>query len=110
VLARIAGKSFHVLTRVGTHDCTNNFKAYSKQFLDVIEIDASIGFEIGMELIAKAKRSGMMVAEIPTIWIERTYGKSNFKILTQISSYLKWYIYGIGIGKDTTALEDLKKK
>ncbi len=110
VLARIAGKSFHFLTRVGTHDCTNNFKAYSKQFLDAVDINASTGFEIGMELIAKAKRGGMMVAEIPTIWIERTYGKSNFKILSQIGSYLKWFLHGIGIGKSKTLLHELKKR
>jgi dolichol-phosphate mannosyltransferase len=99
LLSKMAGRTFHLLTGIGTRDCTNNFKAYSKKFLDDVEISAGTGFEIGMELIAKAQRKGSLVAEVPTIWIERSYGKSNFKVMKQIRYYLKWFIYGIGIGK-----------
>ena len=99
-LSKQAGKTFRFLTRVGTRDCTNNFKAYSSQFIADIEIKSTIGFEIGMELIAKAHRNNLPIAEIPTIWIERTFGKSNFLVRKQLVSYLKWFLYGIGIGRN----------
>ena len=38
------------------------------------------GFEVGIELVAKARRRRLPVAEIPTIWLERDYGQSNFKL------------------------------
>lgn len=99
-LSKLAGKTFRLLTRVGTRDCTNNFKAYSSQFIADIEIKSTTGFEIGMELIAKAHRNNLPIAEIPTIWIERTFGKSNFLVRKQLASYLKWFLYGIGIGRN----------
>ena len=41
---------------------------------------ATHGFEIGLELIAKARRLRQPVAEIPTIWLDRQFGQSNFKL------------------------------
>ena len=43
-------------------------------------IDSRDGFEIGIELTAKARRLRLPVAEIPTIWLDRQAGVSNFKI------------------------------
>jgi len=36
------------------------------------------GFTLGIEMVAKAKRRGLPVAEIPTIWLDRAEGTSNF--------------------------------
>jgi hypothetical protein len=36
------------------------------------------------------------VAEIPTIWLERAYGASNFKVAKWIPRYLKWYRFAFG--------------
>jgi dolichol-phosphate mannosyltransferase len=99
-LSKLAGKTFRFLTKVGTRDCTNNFKAYSSQFIADIEIKSTTGFEIGMELIAKAHRMNLLIAEIPTIWVERSFGKSNFLVKKQLVAYLKWYLYGIGINRN----------
>lgn len=62
-------------------------------------IDSSFGFEIGIEMVAKAKRNGGLVAEIPTVWIERTAGESKFVSLAWMKEYLRWYLYAIGFGK-----------
>ena len=45
-----------------------------------VGIDSRDGFEIGIELTAKARRLGLPVAEIPTIWLDRQPGVSNFKV------------------------------
>lgn len=98
-LSRIAGLSLYFLGRVGTHDSTNSFKAYKKEFLEIHGIDSKHGFEIAIELVAKAKRHKLPVAEIPTIWLERNVGTSSFKLWNWLPSYFHWYLYAFGIGK-----------
>jgi dolichol-phosphate mannosyltransferase len=95
-LSRTAGKSLYHLARVGTHDATNSFKAYSTAFVRSVGIESDAGFEVGIELIAKARRRRLPVAEIPTIWLDRVVGSSNFKLAGWISKYLRWYFYAFG--------------
>ena len=99
-LSRNAGKSLYFFAKVDTRDATNSFKAYSREFLDAGDIEASHGFEMGVEMIAKARRKGFLIAEIPTIWIDRKAGQSNFKIMKWLPSYLRWYFYAFGIGRE----------
>ncbi|HYZ52661.1 MAG TPA: glycosyltransferase family 2 protein [Streptosporangiaceae bacterium] len=95
-LSRMAGRSLRVLAHVGTRDATNSFKAYSTEFVREVGIDSRDGFEIGIELTAKAKRLGRPVAEIPTIWLDRQAGVSNFRVAKWIPSYLRWYRFAFG--------------
>lgn len=94
--SRMAGKTLHLFARVGTRDATNSFKAYSRDFLNSIEIESQFGFEMGLELVAKAKRRSLPIAEIPTIWLERFSGDSRFKLIQWIPRYLKWYFHAFG--------------
>ena len=95
-LSRLAGLSLYWFARVGTRDATNSFKAYSVDFVREVEIDSDTGFEIGIELVAKARRLRRPVAELPTIWLERAQGASNFKVAKWIPRYLKWYRFAFG--------------
>ena len=95
-LSRLAGKTLYHLARVGTHDATNSFKAYSTSFVRSVGIESDAGFEVGIELVAKARRRRLPVAEIPTIWLDRVVGASNFKLTSWISKYLAWYFYAFG--------------
>jgi dolichol-phosphate mannosyltransferase len=95
-LSRMAGKSLHLLTNTGTRDATNSFKAYNREFVQEVGIDSRDGFEIGLELTAKARRLRRPVAEIPTIWLDRTFGASNFKMSKWIPKYLRWYRFAFG--------------
>jgi hypothetical protein len=95
-LSRLAGRSLHLLARVGTRDATNSFKAYATDFIRTVGIDSRAGFEIGLELTVKAKRLGLPVAEIPTIWLDRQAGVSNFKLAAWIPKYLRWYRFAYG--------------
>lgn len=98
-ISRLAGLSLYHVARVGTRDATNSFKAYSKSFIDKVGIESDQGFEIGIELVAKARRHRMPVAEIPTIWLDRAFGTSNFKLVAWLPRYLKWYFYAFGAKK-----------
>ncbi|HEY8913973.1 glycosyltransferase [Lacisediminihabitans sp.] len=106
-LSRTAGKSLRVLTNAGTRDATNSFKAYSRSFVQSVGIDSRDGFEIGLELTAKARRLRLPVAEIPTIWLDRAFGESNFKLTTWIPKYLRWYRFAFG---PQLTLEQLTEK
>jgi hypothetical protein len=96
LLSRAAGRSLSLFARIGTRDATNSFKAYSTDFVRNVGIDSRAGFEIGIELTAKARRMRMPVAEIPTIWLDRQAGVSNFKIAQWIPGYLRWYRFAFG--------------
>jgi hypothetical protein len=47
----------------------------------------------------------MPVAEIPTIWLDRAFGVSNFKMSKWIPKYLRWYFYAFGRRKPPVRLE-----
>ncbi len=96
LLSGLAGRSLRLLAHTGTRDATNSFKAYSTAFVREVGIDSRDGFEIGIELTAKAKRLGRPVAEIPTIWLDRQAGVSGFKIVGWIPGYLRWYRFAFG--------------
>ena len=96
LLSRLAGLSLWGLARVGTRDATNSFKAYDAGFIRGVGITSSAGFEIGIELVAKARRARLPVAELPTIWLERQHGISNFKLLTWVPQYLHWWRFAFG--------------
>jgi len=96
LLSRLAGRSLYHLARVGTRDATNSFKAYSTSFVRQVGIESRTGFEIGLELTAKATRLGLPVAEIPTIWLDRRLGESRFDLGRFLPGYLKWYFAAFG--------------
>ena len=79
LMSKTAGRSLYTFARIGTRDATNSFKAYDRKFVQDVGIDSRRGFEIGLELTVKAKRLGLPIAELPTIWLERNTGVSNFK-------------------------------
>ena len=95
-LSRLAGLSLHWFARVGTRDATNSFKAYDRHFVQQVGIESDSGFEVGLELVAKAKRLRLPIAEVPTIWLDRSLGVSNFKLAAWLPRYLKWYFFAFG--------------
>ena len=96
LLSKLAGRSLGLFARIGTRDATNSFKAYSTEYVRKVGIDSRAGFEIGIELTAKARRMRLPVAEIPTIWLDRQAGISNFRIAKWIPRYLYWYRFAFG--------------
>lgn len=96
LLSKSAGKSLFLFAGIGTHDPTNSFKSYSRDFLVQVGIESRSGFEIGIELVAKAHRLRLPIAEIPTTWLDRSSGKSRFQIAKWAPKYLRWYFYCFG--------------
>jgi glycosyltransferase involved in cell wall biosynthesis len=95
LMSRTAGLTLHWFAGVPTHDPTNNFKLYSRRFLDATPIESKAGFELALELTVKATLAGRRVAEVPTVWRDRTSGQSNFKLRKWLPNYLHWYRVGL---------------
>jgi dolichol-phosphate mannosyltransferase len=91
LMSRAAGLSLHLLGGVRTHDPTNNFKLYTRRFLQATPIESTAGFELALELTVKATTTGRRVEEVPTTWRDRTAGQSNFKLRKWLPHYLHWY-------------------
>jgi hypothetical protein len=91
LMSRTAGLTLHWFAGVPTHDPTNNFKLYSRRFLDAVTIESKAGFELALELTVKATIAGRRIAEVPTTWRDRTAGQSNFKLRKWLPQYLRWY-------------------
>lgn len=93
-LSRQAGVSLRCLLGIPTSDITNAFKMYKKAVINSINIKSS-GFEVSMEIPLKAFYLGFKITEVPTVWNERTKGKSSFKILKLLPNYIKLYIWAL---------------
>jgi dolichol-phosphate mannosyltransferase len=94
-LSRCAGLSLHWLAGLPVHDPTSNFKLYSRRLLDAVEVESRAGFELALELTAKAFRLGLRLDEVPTTWRDRTAGQSNFRFRAWLPHYLRWYLYAL---------------
>jgi glycosyltransferase involved in cell wall biosynthesis len=93
LMSRAAGLSLHWFAGVPIHDATNNFKLYRRDFLDSVTIESTGGFELAIELTAKAARARRPMAEVPTTWRDRTAGESRFRIRAWLPKYLRWYFH-----------------
>jgi glycosyltransferase involved in cell wall biosynthesis len=92
-LSRIAGLSLHWLRGIPTHDATNAFKIYDGKMLKTFVVESRRGFELNLELTVKAFLGGYHIAEVPTVWRDRSTGESKFKLWAWLPHYLKWYFY-----------------
>ena len=106
-LSRSAGKSLKLFAGVTTSDATNSYKAYNRLFVEEVGIESDSGFEIAIELVAKARRLRRPIAEVPTIWLDRDAGESRFMLKKWIPKYLKWYRFAYG---PALTIDQLKSK
>jgi len=91
LILKIVAITLFYFTNLNIKDPTNGFRLFSKNLLKKINVDSTQGFAYSLEILIKAKRLKLNIAEIPSTWIERKSGKSNFKLLKWSGAYLKWY-------------------
>ncbi len=93
LMSRVSGLTLHYFRGVPTHDATNSFKLYDAGMVHDVKVESVAGFELGLELTVKAFLNGYRIAEIPSVWRDRTAGTSRFRIMHWLPHYLKWYFY-----------------
>ena len=96
-VSRLAGMSLSTWWWTGgTHDATNSFKAYSRSFVRRVGIDSDAGFELGIEMVAKARRLRTARRQAPThLARHRQCRTSHFEVKAWIPRYLHWYLYAL---------------
>ena len=95
ILVRFASFSLFYLSRIPVKDISNGFRLFSLNYINLIKIESKKGFTFSIELLVKADRLGLAIAEVPSYWEERKYGKSRFKISAWLLDYMRWYIYAL---------------
>lgn len=95
LLSRLAGLSLYALVGLPTHDATNSFKLYRTALLRSLAVESCKGFEVSLEITVKAWLGGWSITELPSRWLDRTVGKSKFKLLGWLPRYLRWYFYAL---------------
>jgi hypothetical protein len=95
LLSRYSSLVLRWLSGIGTHDATNNFRAYSRDFLGAAQIETRRAFDIGLELTVKAHLAGRIVSEVPTSWVDRQAGSSQFRMWAWMPQYLRWWLLAL---------------
>lgn len=88
---RTAGFLLKLLSGIPTYDPTNSFKLYSTNVLKDIRLSSTVSFSVTLEIVAKAHCLGYRIVEVPTIWRDRQYGKTNFKLGHSLVAYFPWF-------------------
>jgi len=89
---KMANRTYHFIVRyvmrIPHSDLTNNFKLFKAEIVKKIKWKSN-NFAINAEtgLFPYVKKYKMI--EVPVSWIERSYGKSDFKVIKLGPSYLK---------------------
>lgn len=108
VLSQGAGLSL-ALAGFPVKDATNNFRLYDAGFVREAGIDSAGGFEVALELVAKAHRLRRRVGEVPATWHDRTAGESRFRLRKWLPHYLRWYVFAL-TGRDVRRRADVARR
>ncbi|CAN5705031.1 polyprenol monophosphomannose synthase [soil metagenome] len=98
VLSKTANTYSRVLLGVGIHDITAGYRAYRREVLEKIDLDAvdSKGYCFQIDLTWRAINSGFRVVEVPITFIERELGVSKMSGSNIREALVKVAQWGIG--------------
>ena len=91
IIVRFASFTLFKFSSIPVEDASNGFRLFSKKIINRFNIESELGFAYSLELLVKAERYGYKIKQLPSQWLEREIGSSNFKIF----KWLKQYLSGI---------------
>jgi dolichol-phosphate mannosyltransferase len=78
-----------LLSTGGVSDLTGSFRLFKRPVLEtLLKQCKSKGYAFQMEIVVRAKRMGMTIAEVPIVFVDRVYGASKLGG-AEIAMYLK---------------------
>ena len=95
VITIIGSYLIYYFARIPFKDCTNAFKMFSAGLKNKIKLNSTTGFTFALELTAKSYLLNFKIIEIPSIWIEATNRKSNFKVFKWLPYYIYWFLFSM---------------
>ena len=98
MLSRTANTYSRVLLGVGIHDITAGYRAYRREVLEKIDLQAveSRGYCFQIDLTWRALNSGFRVVEVPITFTERELGVSKMSGSNIREAMVKVARWGIG--------------
>jgi dolichol-phosphate mannosyltransferase len=97
ILSRGANTYAKLMLRVPVHDATAGFRAYRAETLRAIGLDSVVsqGYCFQIDLTLRAVNAGMLVAEVPITFIDRTRGASKMSRAIVVEALLRVTQWGI---------------
>ena len=87
--SRGANTLAQALLNPGMSDLTGSFRLYRKSVLGVLMRQVkSKGYAFQMEIAVRARRMGLLISEVPIVFVDRVYGSSKLGG-AEITMYLK---------------------
>jgi len=114
-LSRLFSVIMGTVSTISTQDVSNGFKAYRREVWENIRND-SVWFDMSVEMTVKAAARGYRISQVPTVWTNRSEGKSAFSMMGEFPRYSRWIFYaarhspsrpfffGVTVGAGTTLL------
>lgn len=89
LVSRVANYLAAVLLRPQVSDLTGSFRLYRREAFDKIMKEVvSTGYVFQMEIIVRARKMGLRIAEVPITFVDRLFGESKLGSM-EIVHYLK---------------------
>ncbi|HKE00466.1 MAG TPA: hypothetical protein VKE69_05610, partial [Planctomycetota bacterium] len=87
-ITRVSNLYVRTVLRLPVRDCNSGFRAWRAEALHAVRVEAatSVGPAIVQELLFKAHRAGLRIAEVPIEFVERARGKSTLTFSKLASS------------------------
>lgn len=76
------------LFRLGIWDATNAYRAFRREIIEHISLDAN-DFSISPQMVLRAKKAGFSLAEVPVSYHERETGSTKFRLFRTGRSYVR---------------------
>jgi dolichol-phosphate mannosyltransferase len=114
-LSRLYSVIMGTISTVSTQDVSNGFKAFRREVWENIPND-SVWFDMSVEMTVKAAARGYRISQVPTVWTNRSEGKSAFSMMGEFPRYSRWifyaarhspsrpFIFGVTVGAGTVLL------
>jgi dolichol-phosphate mannosyltransferase len=94
-LSKWGNGAFQALTGFPISDPTYSLKMYRRGLLNSVTVESEGGWALSFELSIKAYLQGFRLTEIGTVWVDRQFGKSKFRLTGWFPVYAKWFFYGL---------------
>jgi dolichol-phosphate mannosyltransferase len=90
ILSRFANSYIRLVTRVTARDCTSGYRCWRRETLASVPFDHifSDGYSFLIEMLFRAERRGVRVAEVPITFVERLKGQSKLSMAVLVESVI----------------------
>ena len=93
-LSHLYSVLMQIISGIACQDVSNSFKAYRRAVWENI-VNESNSFDISVEMTIKAALQGYRISQVPSVWINRQAGTSQFAMLKEFRNYARWLFYAI---------------